>query len=266
MRGLGYLDDDLDTRDQNYAMERLLYKPDVPRSYDLTRYVDHVRDQGSTSACVGFALTRACHMRAQIQGIGSEHGSPFYAYAIGRANAFDTPTALMDSGSQPRNVIKAVKDWGLVGEHRWAWDDAKNVYDVSRVNELPNWQTLEGGESMVSYNPVGYYWINSTGDEKLLALKRALSSGFPVSFAVDVEPEFVSWADDKPIPDLDEDAPIVGSHMLTAVGYTNEDDVVFVNSWSSTWGDFGFGVLSKSRFLNPSTRALVAIEVAPKVE
>lgn len=257
----------MDERDLHYPLERILTYPGVlPREVDLTKYVDYVRDQGTTGSCVGFAVTRACHIRAQVQGISAKHGSPLYAYSLGRANVYDNQRPLRDTGSQPRNVLKAIQTHGLAAEDKWAWDSNKNDIDLSRVNETPDWKALEAADdALLNYGAVGYYWLQGSGEERVTQTKASIAAGMPVCFAVDVEPEFVIWNDDKPIPDLDEDAPILGGHYLCAIGYTSDDDIIFVNSWSSAWADMGFGILSKARFMNPSTRTLCAIEVAPRV-
>ncbi len=262
-RGLGFVDNVPDNRDLQYPLDRIVQSVDrLPKLVELVNYVDHVRDQKRTSSCVGFAVARAVNMRARIQGIGTKYGSATYAYAGGRALANGYPRRLRDDGSRPRDVMKFVKEFGFAAEENWP-------FDPQRINDQPDWKALESGQrqlEQLDHGLLAYYWIEGDGEKKLEGFKKALAAGFPVAFAIDVDEDFESWNDDKPIPDLPEDAPILGSHYIVAVGYTPEDNILAVNSWGSAWGDFGFCEISKARILNDSTRAACAIEVAPRIE
>lgn len=263
-RGFGFIDDVPDARDNNFPLERIIGDPraQLPKLVELGNYVDYVRNQGQTSSCVGFGVTRAINMRARIQGVGSKYGSALYAYTGGRAAQYDFISKLRDEGSRPREVMKFVKDWGLASEDALPFDQAK-------VNEPLDWKALESGNNQLErldHNILGYYWIDGEGEDKILGFKRALASGYPVCFAVDVDVDFAQWNDDKPIPDLAEDADILGGHYIVAIGYTPEDNILAVNSWGPSWGDFGFCEISKARIMNESTRAACAIEVAPAID
>lgn len=255
LRGLGFVDDVPDVRDAGYPLRAVIGAADVPKSLDYTKYVDFVRDQLRTSSCVGWAVMRVSHVRAQLMGHrNAKHGSADFAYKIGRANAFTTPTQLTDDGSQPRNVIRGVKEWGIVAESDYP-------FDPETINDQPNWEQLEAGVGSLDYGVGKYLWVDGVGEAKFDAMKRALAAGYPMAFAIDVDETTMRWDSDKPIPGIPDDSDILGAHYVAAIGYT-PDGIIIVNSWSPAWGDGGFAIISKERIAQDSTRAIVAIETA----
>jgi C1A family cysteine protease len=252
MRSLGCILDAPDARDRLYSMGHIVaLDGDYPDEMDYTRYVDVVRDQGSTSACVGFALTRAIHVREQIAGNSQAiHGSPLSAYAIGRAYETDGKRALEDVGSRPREVVAAVKEFGIPPETDWPFDE-------QRVNVVPQWQ-LQRGEGR---ELTGYYWLFSEGKKLCEDIARTVSQGYPVCIALPVDPIFMAWSNaEEPIP-----GPRWGSlrgwHYVPIIGYRKRDgklEFLTVNSWASSWGDFGFAYLSEELIV--TGQSVLAIE------
>ena len=90
---LGDIDDDLKHFDRNFAARFSGggTAPLMAQNVDFTQYIDHIRDQQTTNACVGFAMTRAAHIRAQIMGIPMTHPSPVPPYTAARSMDFPEP-------------------------------------------------------------------------------------------------------------------------------------------------------------------------------
>lgn len=241
MRALGHIQDDPDPRDW-LGVGRML---GVGIGSANSRFVDRldyrsfcadVRDQGAVSDCVGEAVCAAIDTQARLVGRMQPYGSPYAAYAIGRAlDAPDPDAPLLDFGSKPRMVIQGVAKWGLVALERWnPTGDA--------VNERPPFDVLKAGGSarIQSYARI-------EGEDVVSQLATALGSGFVPIFAMKVDAAYMSLEDGTIYQGLT--GPSKGSHMQAIVGHdlaAAEPYFWVRNSWSAGWGAGGYSRIAAS--------------------
>ncbi len=203
----------------------------------LDSYVDVVRDQSTTSECVGFASARIVHMRCAIMGTRIAWPSTAFIYALARMQALAHPEdALSDSGSQPYLAVQVMQEWGIPS-------DADFPFDPATVNDKP---TLRKAEEAASFILSGIYRIDLVGASRVAAVQQALDNKFPVMLGVQVDQAFEDYSGDAPVT-APNPAGLLGGHMLPLTGYTTKTgsvsrELLFrgVNSWSEGWGDKGF--------------------------
>lgn len=256
-KGTGALDQPDDPRDWD-AGSLLKAADDLPNFIDLSGHLQGlgIRDQGTTNACVGFAVTTAAYIRAKVAGVQNVvPASPLAIYAIGRASATGDPRMpLMDVGSQPRLVLNAAAKWGLVPETAWQ-------FDLARVNQRPTWSALDRG---VGYELTSYYWLTSTGSQRVDDVCMALAMGYPVICSIAVDESLDAYTFGAVLPAAS--GPARGNHMVTIVGYrqsTSGTEFLMVNSWGSNWGANGMAWVSSERMSDPTTRSIAVIQTVP---
>ena len=77
-------------------------------------------------------------------------------------------------------------------------------------------------------------------------MKSCLAGGYPFIFGIDVYSSFESDQANQTgvIPMPTPDDQLLGGHALVCVGYDDSKQYfIFRNSWSSAWGDMGYGYL-----------------------
>lgn len=224
MRGYGHKPNPPDPRDFRMG-DRLVGVAPLPDTVDFTNLVDHVRDQGQTNSCVGQALCRIAHVRAQIQGLSPEFPSALAAYTMGREAEMpsDPETALVDEGSIPRFVCQAMTKTGFVPESAWP-------LDPSKVNTVLPWDVMQRG---IDHKLGGYYALPDDGPSRPQAIRQALAEGYPVAVALLVDQAFEEFTGAGTISALS--GPVKGGHDVPILGY-RPGAFYILNSWGSTWG------------------------------
>ena len=223
---LGFRPSPHDHRD--WPLERLGVDPraSIPLEVSYEGLVDEVFEQSGPS-CVGEATARAWHLRARIQG----EPAPCYpdalaVYALARAAEFiDASRPLEDSGAFPRCALQAVSECGVVARGTWQ--------DPTRLRR-PDWAALRASADR---RVVRYARLWTAQDAR-----SALAAGHPVLVGIDCDESFLDysggvWAGMT--------GPAVGGHAVAAVGY-RAGAIRIVNSWSTGWGEAGFGWLADS--------------------
>ena len=198
-----------------------------------------VRDQSTTSACVGFAIVAA----AEIACDHKVRFSPIAAYTMARMLARSTwEERLVDDGSYPLLATQALQKHGFVTDQEVGVDE-----------ELP----LDMLEDGITHKLSQYARIPS-GVGAYEGIRRSLAHGSPITLAVAVDEWFDTSDGRVPIP------PPVGtgrgSHYICALGYDSRG-IRILNSWGTSWGDRGYGWLSPERIEHPTTLDIQVIEV-----
>lgn len=225
---LGDIDDDLKHFDRNFAARFSGggTAPLMAQNVDFTQYIDHIRDQQTTNACVGFAMTRAAHIRAQIMGIPMTHPSPVPPYTAARSMDFPEPDPLIDIGCRPRACALALSDpdrCALVPESIYPF----MAHTINRRLPMHIFKEADGAR-------FHYYRIAGDGSTRLDQVMRAMTLGHPVVFAIATDEAFQDYAGGLYRPEGKD----TGSHMMCLVGY-GAGCFVAVNSWGKFWGDNG---------------------------
>jgi C1A family cysteine protease len=235
----GYKEDPADPRD---LVADSLFGAAVrlPAEYSLAQYIGKIRNQESTSSCVGHGLWASVQIREKILGMNSGESSPLGFYALARTLGKATKEEkLRDDGSYPRLAMKAIRDWGIPLESKWP-------FDPSKVNEELPWDVLQQASgTKVS----AWYRIDGIGQGRVLSLMQAISKGYPVVFGTEVDGVYEDWNGQGVIgPRVGRS---LGGHCTCIVGYRTERDGTvsfqFQNSWGKGWGQSGLGWLCEQR-------------------
>ena len=222
VKGLGWLPNDDDTRD--LSMHRLALAESPPVRASLEHFLPGILDQGATSSCVAQALAGALRIAHAVRGEPIELVSRLYLYSNARHYTGDERR---DDGTYPRNAMRGLVKYGAPPESEWP-------FLARMVNQAPSWNAYRAGFD--ARGPRAYYWIQSSGNARLNDVRRAIASGYPVTFGMRVDDAFLDpgggFVVDAP------SGPMVGGHAMFLIGYEGELFRV-VNSWGSGWRDGG---------------------------
>jgi hypothetical protein len=236
--------DKLDLRDRPYLPAVALAPP--PRLGPRRRAP--VLDQGSSSACTGFALATVVNRLLAASGRGRETPvSPWMLYSMARRYD-EFPGASEAAGSSLRGALKGWFKHGACAAKLWSgpempqparraaddwWQDAVNrplgAYyrvDFRSVTDMH-----------VALNETGVLYASAVAHRGWLAGERSHGKGFT-------------------IPHLPR-APEDGGHAFAIVGY-DRDGFLVHNSWGARWGDGGFATLLYEDWLENAMDCWVA--------
>lgn len=196
---------------------------EFPSERDWSPLLDHVLDQGQTSACVAHWFSSALYLAGQASGHPVPRPSRRWSYAVARYT--DTPGELVDEGCRPRACVLGATKHGIVAETRLPWDPGA-------VDEPPPLDADTAGQEALF---TGYYRADA-GDVPTL-LRLALYKGhFPgLSMAVHQAFEDLDGREVYDEPSGEE----LGRHMVTLVAY-RPGAFRILNSWGTSWADSGF--------------------------
>lgn len=241
-RKYGYIRSSLDHRDAAYQIKQL-GPMEVPPSatstpYDLRPKCPPVYDQLKTGSCVAQAAVFLAHYNRIAQGMTPDFvPSRLYVYWNARSLTNDTGN---DDGSQPRNGLKALAQWGAPPETDWPFDSTK-------VTVKPVQAAYNDGlkDVAIQYSSVPQTLENICA---CLAFKEPVTFGMSVFAAF--ESDEVAATGDVPMPGATEKD--IGGHAVAIVGTVpSQNRFIFRNSWGTGWGASGYGTIPYDYVLNP---------------
>jgi C1A family cysteine protease len=235
-RGYGWKPDPPDQRDRLYAAPPPVQEA-LPAQLDLTSQCPPVYDQGRLGSCTANGIAGAMEFDAMKQGIyGYSTPSRLFIYYNERELEGTVDT---DSGAYIRDGVKSVTKQGACFETDWPYDTPKFAAKPSSdcYQKALDHQTLE-------YSRVA---------RDLTQMKGCLAEGYPFVFGFTVYESLESPEVDAsgivPMPLHTE--KVLGGHCVLAVGY---DDALarfrIRNSWSTKWGDKGYGTMPYAYLLS----------------
>lgn len=221
-RRLGCLPDPEDARDLplSAALPRAATPPHHASLWDDAA---PVRDQGSTSSCVGQAVAMGlhlAHLKAGARGCPVLSARAAYRYALGPSRD------VADAGTWLRACVAAIRKIGIPSEAAWA-----GVRDVLAPVSL-----AAAHDGVDRWGLRGYYRIPK-GD--IGGVMLALAAGLPVVGGWQVGDRFLAY-DGR--GDVAPEADTRGGHALCLHGYDQAESVPRfwgVNSWGVGWGRTG---------------------------
>lgn len=231
--------------------------------YGLVGFILGAMDQGSSSACVGFAIVAAVMIRLRAIGAYLEQASPMAAYAWARMMAkVSKDEPLTDDGSIPRLAMQSIRENGLPAESVWPFDYAK-------INDELPWN-VQQASSVARIDR--FFRLDSDGIGLVHDIMNACAQYYPVVFGTFVDTGFMRIG---PATSLEE-APVVekmntsdprgGGHMLCIVGYrTNKDgkiEFLILNSWGASFGYGGLVWMHEDVILSSASSDFYAMQVS----
>lgn len=213
-RGTGWLPDEPDARDDLAPLSWMK----APESATLVHPAVTPRDQGRTSACVGFALAQAYELAAAHQGVLTGDLSPLFTYTLARLQ----DGTHGDTGTRIRSAIKALGRHGIASER--AWPMARR-----RLNKTPSFRAYRDAFDRRGLRR--YYRVYGADQ-----VRAALAQGFPVVGGWFVGREFLDYRGDGQVT---HDPDGRNGHALCVVGYA-ASGFSLLNSWGTGWGSRGY--------------------------
>ena len=222
---LGCFKDPLDLRD--IPMGLVLPAVTVPVSFDFTKLMSPVRNQGNEGTCVAFASVSGVK---EFQDKKEYHKlirlSPRFLYSL--CKKFDGDP--FEDGTYPRIAMKVLLNYGVCHESFWPY--------VAQKKTRPR---AGADKDAIKFKIRAYARIKSG-----LEMKRSLLVNGPFVAGVQV---FKSWFTKKvgsrgfvPMPKPGDNS--VGGHAICIVGYDEKFKIYkFKNSWGANWGSAGYGYL-----------------------
>jgi C1A family cysteine protease len=204
---------------------------------DHTPLMSPVKDQGSLGSCVGFAVSamkewqeRSEELSEIASGKKSKKASKVYdlseAWIYWNAKKIDGYPD--EEGTSIRYAMKVLNKIGVPTESAWPYSDQFK-------GEPSSWAKLIAKWSLVG----SYYRIKSL-DELLTALVKS-----PIVVGISCFEEIFRVDDTGVVPMPKNPQYSYGGHAICLCGFDkHKERVKFKNSWSTNWGDKGYGYLS----------------------
>lgn len=243
----GYRPDPAGHRANGFHLCKASRKVQTSPSASLRRFCRVIFDQLSTGSCVGQATAKGVYIALRASGIDvPELFAPLSSYTPARAidrspDCSGQLPPLRDEGAEPNQAMRALTEWGLGYMHTWMdVETGTPEYDAAllrQVNMEPAFDQIQGSALC---KLVGQYKIYSTGQARVLDVRKAIDSGCPVVLACTAGcDEFGGYtggvlsAPKSPRTD----------HYVVIDGYTTLEDGTTVfegqNSWGPGWGESG---------------------------
>jgi C1A family cysteine protease len=197
-----------------------------------------IYDQGTTSSCVAQTVAAAFQYSRIAQSLPNWIPSRLFIYW--NAREYDGSTNV-DGGSQIRDGVKSVAQYGVCPESRWP-------FIGSPITARPNDNAYDDA---LHAKATQYYSV----EQKLVNILSCLKHRLPVLFGSNIYQAFegteVASTGLVPMPSDTERA--IGGHAQLIVGWIPKDQLFIVrNSWGERWGDKGYCYMPRDYILNPS--------------
>lgn len=199
----------------------------VPVSFDFTKLMSPVRNQGNEGTCVAFASVVGVK---EFQDKKEYHKlislSPRFLYSL--CKKFDGSP--LEEGTYPRIAMKVLLNYGVCHESFWPY--------APHQTNLP----LKGADKDATRFKIRAY----ARLKSQIEMKRSLLINGPFLAGVKVYKSWFNKSVEKsgliPMPKRDEEP--MGGHAICVVGYDDKLGIFkFKNSWGAKWADKGYGYL-----------------------
>ena len=222
-----------DKRDYMYE-PHILEIPSTHFLSDVQMISSPILDQGNLGSCV----SNASYALFYIRSIGKISLSRLQLYMTSRA--IDGSSLTEDTGSTIRGCMKAVSKYGLTNEKIWS-------YDILNFDKLAPSDAFTNLYKLTNFI---YTFIK----QDLKSIKEVLASGKPILIGITIYSSFESNNAINygiiPMPNTTKEE-LLGGHAILLIGYDDKTKVFkFQNSWSTLWGDKGYGYIPYDYILN----------------
>jgi C1A family cysteine protease len=214
----------------------------IPASIDLRQWCSPIVDQLSLGSCTANACAGLIEYYEKRAFGKYLNASRLFIYKTTR----DLLGLTGDTGAYLRSTMKALTLMGAPPEQYWP-------YTVSKFDNEPPAFTYAFASS---YKAITYYRLDPPGTtsvQLLDSIKTKLAAGLPSMFGFTVYSS-ISNSPDIPFPKTSDS--VLGGHAVMVVGYddnhkigTDTGALLIRNSWSTGWGNIGYGWLPYSYVL-----------------
>lgn len=265
-RGLGWKKDPpkgLGEKPDYDAREKLGVSP-PPKSASIKQFwTPPAFEQGVLGSCVAQLVMQMIRVSQARQGVKNPPiGSRLFCYYVARSYDNDTGN---DNGTFIRNAFMGIVKYGFPQEDAWPYSDDKSGTRPPFAR-MPSLSAYRAAFDQRAERSTIYRRISSTGEERLLDIRRAIASGFPVGFGTEVSVAFVNGdLGVGPIPPP-VGLQIAGKHAMMLGEYEDEKSFGTLNSWGPSFGDNGWCKLSSEYIKSDISSDFWIVETAPVYE
>jgi C1A family cysteine protease len=210
----------------------------LPAKIDLTTEMSPVKDQGHLGSCVGFATAAMKEWQEQTEHMKEvaagkrDHRKEFDHYDLSEQWIYYKCKTIdpwpNEEGTSIRCAMQVLHKIGVPCEEAYPYNDDFKGEPESWAKLIAKWGLIDS-----------YY---RCGD--LNALKSSLANNGPTVIGIACFREIFYVGSNGYIPYPANPNEIYGGHAICAVGYDDANQTVkFKNSWSSAWGNKGYGLL-----------------------
>ncbi len=222
----GWLPDVPDFRDLKFADHyKVVHASALPTIVSIRDKMSPVRDQGQLGACTGFSTCAA--VEYLIPGVVV---SPLFVYYEERAAE---GTIKADAGANIRTGIKVLNKLGAAQETKWPYSDGP-----TKFMKKPTAAVVADAKKRTLTT-----YLRCASRQEVMS---ALASLKPVVIGFSCYSSLETAAVDKTghVPMPKKTDRLIGGHAICLTGYDSHKGLFqFKNSWSTGWGDAGYGYL-----------------------
>ncbi|MCH5186379.1 MAG: S-layer homology domain-containing protein [Oscillospiraceae bacterium] len=204
---------------------------DYPKKY-ISPLPAYRLDQGSSSMCVGFALSMARYLYEIKDSGNTDLFSPAYIYS-NRKN-----TDYKGEGMITRQALD-----NLVSNGVCYLKNFSDIGDYQTLNRKYVSRRFLLDEEAHPYRISSYYLLNTDNEIK----QSVITTGFAVA-SYDVYDNWYATTYDGKVKN--NYGKNYGGHCILIVGWTENDEWIILNSWGNAWGDNGLGYVPMKTFKN----------------
>lgn len=207
---------------------------EIPKKVDLrdSGLISEVFDQGNLESSVGIALVKGCLEYCVKKDLGLYMNlSCLFVHRKDRTGMFPSTskstTSLIDGIEVLSSIGCCPEAMDGYSFENFTYPSISNCDDLAIVCRIKKCYRLNG----------------------LKEIKHCLSEGYPVASLFNVYPSmfdvFVYRSGEIPLPEALEKP--IGQHSMAIVGFDDDKRHLIVkNSWSKSWGEFGYGFIPYS--------------------
>jgi hypothetical protein len=257
--------DRLDLRDRVYQPLLKSLPPLYPESNDINHILkcykeeNLILDQGDNGACSGYALASVINYLLWKKLNKNEKTSHSIEMVSSKmlfnlARIYDEWNGEDYEGSSCRGAMKGWHKHGVCSESYWEFDqdEPKEGWDIDSVEK-----------------PLGaYYRVNKDSISDIQAALCEVGALYASAAIHDGWWELNNYKD-RSTEDTQGELPLIpyepfsrGNHAFVIIGYTRQGFII-QNSWGSSWGEYGFAILSYKEWLKNGLDVWVAVMGVP---
>lgn len=230
----GYLQDAPDARD--FLVENMLMGTVAPpASYGKLAFGFHTLYQQFAESCVGFAIAEALLASWKAQGV--EDPKLASASFIWWNSRKQHGAELSNRGTYIRIGFQQVRNIGFCPEDDWP---SLNGQDFANYGVQPPRSAFRAAYDQ-RLSDLEFYRVGSSGSDRVMAWKAALSQDCPIVFGMPVAQNYLDLGAHHAF-DRNR-GKIIGGHAQCALGY-DEDGVYGPGTWGYGFGNDGWFHLS----------------------
>jgi len=215
--------------------------PQTSYEVDMRPILPAIRDQGNRGTCLAFAVTAAHEVEHVWEDKVIGRLSEEVLFWGGRQFEKGGPT---DSGGiSTWSVGQALNKWGQPEASLWPYDDQRST------------NSLDYQPPAEAIDPSNCFRASIDRKSLVLDICGCLKQGRAVVIAVRMAEQWYDssdgWIAMPPPTDI-----ILDNHAVLLVGFSKDASVpgggyfIIRNSWSTTWGEDGYGYLPFKYFVN----------------